>query len=138
MSKKHTPDPILDKGPTVTINGTEYTIRRLGFGDVFKVARILGNGIAVLGDQGANLTAGQILQVLLSSMTKNETEVLELLASVLNVTKAEIVNPDLFPMESIVDVLQALGEHQDLRAFLAKVQALTERLPEMQNLTQTP
>jgi hypothetical protein len=35
-------------------------------------------------------------------------------------------------MDAIVDVASALAEHQDLRAFLAKVQALMTRLPEMQ------
>jgi hypothetical protein len=40
-------------------------------------------------------------------------------------------------MDALVDVAAALAEHQDLRAFLAKVQALMERLPEMQQQTET-
>ena len=138
-TKKQAPevDPILSDDPTVTIAGAEYTIRRLGLRDVFKVARILGRGVAVLGDNAGTLSAAQTMQVLISSLTANEDEVLSLLADVLSVKRTELENPALFPMDSIIDVLQALAEHQDLKAFLARVQRLTETLPEMQNLTQT-
>lgn len=137
MPKVEKLDPILDEGPTVNIAGTEYQIRRLGFQDVFKVARILGRGIAVLGDQGSNLSPGQAIQIVMASMTANEDEVLDLLASILGVSRKDFNDADRFPMEAIVDVAEALAQHQDLRAFLAKVQALIERLPEMQNQTQT-
>jgi hypothetical protein len=137
MPKVETLDPILDEGPIVSIAGTDYRIRRLGFQDVFKVARILGRGIAVLGDQGSNLTPGQAIQVIMASMTANEDEVLDLLASILGVNRKDFADTARFPMEAIVDVAEALANHQDLRAFLAKVQALMERLPEMQNQTQT-
>lgn len=138
-TKKQSPevDPILSDDPTVEIAGKTYTIRRLGLRDVFKVARILGRGVAVLGDNAGTLSAAQTMQVLISSLTANEDEVLALLADVLSVKRTELENPRLFPMDSIIDVLQALAEHQDLKAFLARVQRLTETLPEMQNLTQT-
>jgi hypothetical protein len=130
-------DPILDEGPTVTIAGTDYQIRRLGFRDVFKVARVLGRGISILGDQGSNLTPGQAIQVIVASMSANETEVLDLAASILGVSRADLDDTERFPMDAIVDVAAALAEHQDLRAFLAKVQALMTRLPEMQAAAQT-
>lgn len=132
MAKVKALDPILDEGPVVTIAGVEYVIRRLGFRDVFKVARVLGRGIAVLGDQATQLTPGQAIQVIVASMSSNEVEVLDLAASILGVTRVELDDSARFPMDAIVDVASALAEHQDLRAFLAKVQGLMQRLPEMQ------
>ena len=137
MPKVQQLDPILDEGPMVTIAGVEYRIRRLGFRDVFKVARVLGRGIAILGDQAANLTPGQAIQVIVAAMSSNEDEVLELAASILGVTRKDFDDTERFPMDALVDVAGALAEHQDLRAFLAKVQALMERLPEMQQAATT-
>jgi hypothetical protein len=132
MAKAQKLDPILDEGPIVTIAGVDYRIRRLGFRDVFKVARVLGRGLAILGDQASSLTPGQAIQVIVASMSQNENEVLDLAASILGVTRSDLEDTDRFPMDAIVDVASALAEHQDLRAFLAKVQALMTRLPEMQ------
>lgn len=134
-TEEQIPDPILSDDTTVVIAGETYTVRRLGLRDVFKVARILGRGVALLGDNATNLTPGQTMQVLISSLTANEDETLDLIADVLSVKRAEIDDAARFPMESIIDVLQALAEHQDLKAFLARVQRLTETLPEMQTLT---
>lgn len=132
-TKKQTEtDPILAEAPTVTIAGIVYPIRKLGLPDVFRVARILGRGVSVLGDAGASLSPGQIMQVLVASMTSNEQEVLALIGDLLGVEQKKLRDPDLFPMESIIDVLEALKEHQDLRAFLARLQKLVELLPEAQ------
>lgn len=130
---KDKPDPILSEAPTVEIAGETYELRRLGLRDVFKVARVLGNGIAVLGDE--RYGPGQVLQVLIASMAQNEEEVLTLVADVLGLKRKDLDDPERFPMESIVTVFEALSEHQDIRAFLAKVEAMMKRLPEMQ---QTP
>lgn len=125
-------EAITSEGIQIEIAGEQYTMRRLGMRDVFRVVRILGNGVAALGASKEPPTAGQVLQVLVHSMTVNENEVLDLIADLLNVDRAELNNPDKFPMESIVDIFKTLSEHQDLRAFLDKVARLTETLPEMQ------
>jgi len=125
-------DTILSEPTTVTIAGTEYTLRRLGLQDVFKVARILGNGVAVLGDTSGTYSPAQAVQVLVASMTRNEDEVLNLVADLLKVDRKTLADPDKFPMDSMIDIFTALSEHQDLKAFLARIAALTERLPEMQ------
>lgn len=130
-------DPVLAEAPTVTIAGKAYVMRKLGLRDVFRVSRILGRGVAVLASDGANLNAGQVMQVLVASLNTNEEEVLALIADVLKVSRRDLEDPDKFPMESIIDVLEALAEHQDLRSFLARVQLLVERLPEAQNQTGT-
>ena len=125
-------DTILSEPITVTIANEEYTMRRLGLQDVFKVARILGNGIAVLGDTSGEYSTGQILQVLIGSMTRNEREVLDLIADLLSVDREALNDPERFPMESMIDILEALSAHQDLKSFLARLAEMAKRLPEMQ------
>lgn len=125
-------DPVLQDPPTVEIAGETYTLRRLGLRDVFRVARILGNGVAVLGDTSGQYTPGQVLQVLVAALSRNEDEVLGLVADLLKVKRNELDDPDRFPMDSIVDVFTVLSEHQDLKAFLAKLEAMQTSLPEMQ------
>jgi len=125
-------DTILSEPATVTIAGETYELRRLGLQDVFKVARILGNGVAVLGDTSGTYSPAQAVQVLVASMTRNEDEVLNLVADLLKVDRKTLADPDKFPMDSMIDIFTALSEHQDLKAFLARIAALTERLPEMQ------
>jgi hypothetical protein len=133
-----TPDPILSEPTRITIAGAEYTVRRMGLPDVFRVSRILGRGVALLGGGADGITGAQVLQVLIASLSANEDEVLRLIASLLSVDRKVLDDPSAFPMDSIIDVFQALAEHQDLKAFLSKVQTLSERLPEMrQNRTAT-
>ena len=125
-------DTILSEPATVTIAGETYELRRLGLQDVFKVARILGNGVAVLGDTSGTYSPAQAVQVLVASMTRNEDEVLNLVADLLKVDRKTLADPDKFPMDSMIDIFTALSEHQDLKAFLARIGSMTERLPEMQ------
>ena len=129
MNKNDKIDPIMDAAPTVTIEGHTYTLQRLGLPDVFRVSRILGRGVSMLTNAG-EFTIGQVVQVLVGSMTANEEEVLALIAHVLGIERAELNDPERFPMPCIIDVFEALSKHQDLAGFLTRVQALTERLPE--------
>lgn len=131
MTKKKQvkPDPILDDAPTVTIADTDYPLRRLGLRDVFRVARILGNGVAVIGD--ARYTEGQVAQVLVASMSQNEEEVLKLVADLLGVKRDALDDAEAFPMDAIVDVFQTLAQHQDLKAFLGKLKGMLESVPAM-------
>jgi len=122
-------DPILYEAPTVTIAGNEYSVRRLDTRDVFKVARILGRGVSMLADPDSLQHPSQVLQVLIASMTVNEDEVQKLLASLVGVP---LKDWESFPPTAVVDVLEILSQHQDLQDFLARVQRLTEMLPEMQ------
>lgn len=129
-------EAITSEGIQIEIAGEQYTMRRLGMRDVFRVVRILGNGVAALGASKEPPTAGQVLQVLVHSLSVNENEVLDLIADLLSVEREDLNNPDKFPMDSIVDIFKTLSEHQDLRAFLDKVARMTETLPEMQTASQ--
>lgn len=133
-----TPDPILSEDPIITIAGREYTVRRMGLTDVFRVARILGRGVTLLSGSAGEITGAQLVQVLVASLTANDEEVLRLIASLIGVERKDLDDPRVFPMDSILTVFEALAVHQDLRAFLFKVQTLAERLPEMQMRTPIP
>jgi len=119
-------EAIINDGIPITIAGNDYTMRRLGLRDVFKVARILGNGVATMGGTSDDLSPTAVMQVLVASMTANEDEVLNLMADVLNIDRATLDDPDLFPMDSVIDIFQKLAEHQDLKAFLDKVGSMTQ------------
>ena len=129
-------DTILRDPHTVEIQGRTYTVRPLGLRDAFKIIRIFGRGVAVLGDVGNDLTPGQAIQLIMASMSTNEEAVLDLLSDVIGVTKKELEDPALFPMASIVDVIQALAHSQDLKDFFAKLSGMMESNPEMQTASQ--
>lgn len=130
-TKANETDPVLYEPPVVTIEGREFTLRRLGLQDVFRVSRILGRGVAVMADV-QNVSPGVVAQVLITSMSQNEKEVMELLADLLGVEQRELRDPERFPMHAIVTVVRALAEHQDLRSFLTSLQTLTESSQEIQ------
>jgi len=119
-------EAIINDGIPITIAGNEYTMRRLGLRDVFKVARILGNGVATMGGTEDDLSPAAVMQVLVASMTANEDEVLNLMADILGIERETLDDPDLFPMDSVIDIFAKLAEHQDLKAFLAKVGSITQ------------
>ena len=138
-------DPILTDPPRVEVEGRTYILDRLGLRHTFRVARILGRGVAMLGDGLKTMSAGQAAQVIIASMVANEDEVINLLATVLMVpgedgeaaravTRAELLDASLFPMDSIITVVKALADHQDMKRFFTTVAAITANLPE----TQTP
>lgn len=126
-------EPITYQPPSVTIGSETYPMRRLGVQDVFTVSKILGSGVSVLGRIGdGQVNPAQILQVVVAALAQNQEPVLNLMASIIGVTRAELNDPERFPMESIVTLGEALADHQDLAGFLAAVGRLAERTPEMQ------
>lgn len=125
-------DPVLIEAPSVTIRGVKYPLRRLGLTDVFKVARIMGHGLAGLTDAPDGISGGQVVQVLVAAMIRSEDEVLSLIASLIGVTRADLEDADRFGMDALVEVIDALSRHQDLLAFFASISKLMVRLPEMQ------
>ena len=122
--------PILDDAPQVTIAGKAYQLRRLGVRDTFAIARIVAVGAAALNRPlGSDLTTESMGQLLLSGFMAAEETTMKLLASVIGVTVPEL---EQMPMEAPLEIVAALAEHQDLRAFFARAGELMKRLPEMQ------
>lgn len=130
-------DPILYTPPTVTIAGTEYPLRRLNVRDVFRIVPIVSKGAnAILSGNGA-LTPPQILQALMQALVTSEREVTALLADIIGVEPRDFEYGDRFPITAVIDIIEAVAEHEDLRAFIERVQAAAGRLPGLSNPTPT-
>lgn len=126
--KSTTPtDPVTYEPPTVEIAGRTYTMRRLGLRDALTVARILGKGLTQLRETAGSTDAATIVAVLVETLVEEETTVLTFLASTIGVTVKELNDPDRFPLDSVFTLVEALGEHQDLTAFLARSTALAAK-----------
>jgi len=121
-------EPLIGDTPTVTIKGKEYRMRRLGMSDTFKLARIIGIGAAGIGKEITSLemTAESAIGLLIVGFPFAEDRILELFASLLGVSDEDIRNPDKFPIGSEVDIIKALVEHIDVKAFFTKLTGLLE------------
>jgi hypothetical protein len=129
-------EPIVGTKPTVEIEGKTYTVRRLGIPDMFTVIRILGVGVKQLGTMGGlqSLDSASVALALVAAIPYAEDEILDLLADIVGVDGADIRNPDIFPIDAIVDIIGVLAEHQDLKAFFTRLQALAKANPTLQKV----
>ena len=129
-------EPIVGTKPTVEIEGKTYTVRRLGIPDMFTVIRILGVGVKQLGSMGGlqSLDSASVALALVAAIPYAEDEILDLLADIVGVDGADIRNPDIFPIDAIVDIIGVLAEHQDLKAFFTRLQALAKANPALQKV----
>lgn len=112
--------------PIIVIRGKEYKIRRLGISDVFKLGRILAVGAAGLGKEigKLELNAEVLIGLLVVSFPYAENQCMEFIASIVDVKIEDLKNPELFPVDSILDILKALAEHEDVKAFFTKLGSL--------------
>jgi len=113
--------------PTVTIKGKEYKLRRLGVTDVFKLGRIMAVGAAGMGKEVGKLDLmdpGVVVGLLLVSFPYAENQCMEFLASVIDVKIEDLKNPELFPIDSVLDLMKVLVEHEDIKAFFTKLGSL--------------
>jgi hypothetical protein len=114
---------ILRTGKEITIEGKTYTIRRLSVIDVIKVASILGKVYKQSG--GENIQEQSFSFLLLSALPTMEKDIVEFLASVINVTTEEFAQ---LPPESLIDIIEALAESEDLKRFFDKVKAVMAKM----------
>lgn len=130
-------DPVLYEPPTVTIEGVEYPLRRLSMKDVFRIVPIVSKGASAIMAGNGQLTPSQILAVLMQALITSEREVTSLLADLIGVAPADLEDGQRFPITAAIDIIEAVAQHEDLRAFIARVQAAAARLPGMSNPTTT-
>ncbi len=126
--------PIMDELPEVEIEGNKYYLGRLTLAHIFKILKVFARAGSIISKNLDNLdfTNKQTLGLLLmTSVPFAEREILELIASVVKVkskdkdgkevlryiTVDELLDPDLFPMFSIVPIVQTLIKHQDMKVF---------------------
>lgn len=115
---------IINQGHPITIDGKEYTIRRLNTRDVFKVATILGKVYR----PGMTYTEGQetsFAATFLSALPVAENDIVGLLSSLLGLTVEQF---DALPPEAIFDIVEGLGKSEDLKRFFDKVKGLMSKM----------
>lgn len=141
MTKRTTPapkiDPVLYEPPIVTIEGIEYPLRRLSMKDVFRIVPIISKGASAIMAGNGQLTPSQILAVLMQALITSEREVTALLADLIGVTPVDLEDGERFPITAAIDIIEAVAKHEDLKAFIARVQTAAARLPGMSNQTPT-
>ena len=134
--------------PSVEIEGRVYNIRRLGLNDAMAGLRVFAagsGGIMRLGAQNLS-DPTNLAMAIMAAIPYAENHVKDFLAGILmyadtdkegnpkrdksgniitkRVTMDEITNPDLFPLGSFVNIIEALGKHPDLGAFVNNVKKL--------------
>ena len=112
--------------PIVTIKGKQYKVRRLGIADIFKLGRILAVGAAGMGKEigKMELNPGMLAGLLIVSFPYAERQCMEFIASIIDVKVEDLKDPELFPVDSILDILKVLSEHEDVKAFFTKLTGL--------------
>jgi hypothetical protein len=126
---------IAGEGPVVVVVGVSYTMRRLGLRDAFKIAKVLAAGFAsVSGAVKVDFTdaesAGEsITTLLMAGVPFAEDEIIALLADVLQVPDGVLSDPDTFPLDSLVEVIEGITKHPDLQSFTKRLAALLRALP---------
>jgi hypothetical protein len=119
-------EPLVAETPKVTINGKEYEMRRLGIGDTFKLAKVIAIGAAGMGKEigDIELNAEVAIGLLLAGFPYAEREIIGLFANIIGVKYEDMMNPEKFPMGSEVEIIKALTEHVDVKAFFGKMVGL--------------
>ena len=129
-------DVILRDKPVHMIAGREHTIKRFGIPDVFKFAKIFATGAAYAGQSMSGaMSTGQdgFTGYMLLGLAYAEKETLALLAYSIDVSVEELSDPDQYPVDSIVEIIEALSKSQDIQALMGKFQKMMQKLPEAQN-----
>ena len=122
-------EPLIADTPTVTINGKEFKMRRMGVGDTFKLARVISIGAAGMGAEIGNIELNPevVAGLLLAGFPFAERQILELLASVIGVRYEDMKDPEKFPMGSEIEIISKLMEHVDMKAFFTKATGLIKQ-----------
>src|SRR5690606_9848508 len=115
--------------PSVVIEGRTYQMRRLGAMDIIRWLQMIRSSGA-RGVRGVMEMVGELklnqqqagLVAILFGLVDLAGDVLDWLASVLRVKREDLENPELFPLDSIVDIIGALADHPDIEAFVGKLQ----------------
>ena len=111
--------------PEIEIEGKTYQLRRLGIRDIFKLGKIWSAAqarAATATVQG--MTAEQAGMLLMAMLPYEGEAIIEFLADAIGVKAEELSDPDVFPLGSELQIIQALVEHEDVRAFFGRFRAL--------------
>lgn len=124
-------------------DGTEvlrsYKMRPLGLNDAVKALRVISAasmGISRLSQQGGLGDGNAVAFAILAAVPYAERDFKDLITGIIKVkdtkdkwvpiTTEQFENPEWFPLDSTIDVIEALGNHPDLAAFLKNVRKLSK------------
>lgn len=141
-------EPLVVEMPTVEVNGKTYTMRRLGFRDViFWLKTIRESGarglqaatdlidVLRVEDQEATEQRVGVVAFIWGAIDSIDV-IMSWLASVLQVDPKEFADPDKFPLDSIIDIIEAVAEHPDLKAFFTKLSSVLNDKERSQRILQ--
>jgi len=122
-------EPLFAETPSVTINGKKFKMRRLGVGDTFKLAKVISIGAAGMGAEIGNIELNPevVAGLLMAGFPFAENEILALLADIIGVKFEDMKDPEKFPMGSEIEIISAMMEHVDVKAFFTKATGLLKR-----------
>lgn len=119
--------------PSFVANDKTYTLRPLGLGDVVKVTRLLAKAAQNTKAKSYKTQQAMIMDMIMSAVELDD-EIFSVIADVVGVTKDELTDPNLFPIDSSIDIFESLSKHPDLQRFFTKVQKMAETNENLQNL----
>lgn len=131
--------PLVVELPIFEVEGKEYKMTRLGLTHAMMALRIFAaasGGImkmSVVGNMQSNPAA--IGLAILSALPYAENHVKDLIAASIlkktsrgyeTVAKLDLEDANRFPLESLITIIEQLGSHPDLRAFLKNIGRLQQ------------
>jgi hypothetical protein len=126
----------------VQIDGRTVTMRRLGLGDALALAKLVARLApdALKPNREADSLDLEARQqetgmALLMGVFNASDDVLGVIAPIFNVTPADLIDPNQFPLGEIPTVIQALLGHPDIEA-VSKNFKLLLNAPALQQMTQ--
>lgn len=135
----------LPQMPSVTIEGTEYTLRRLGIRSGFAFIRLL-RGLLVLGATHVerlamvnlkNLASLESLSIIFYMGAPDlEEGFIKFLAEIVGVSAEDMSDGQKFPLGSELQILRACGDHPDIQRFLAIARDF-DKDPRVQKMVET-
>lgn len=125
--------------PSFEIEGVKYRMTRLGLTHAMMALRIFaaasGGIMKMSALNNVQSNPATIALAILSALPYAENHVKDLVASTVarkkgdkweKISKFELDDADLFPLESIILIVEALGVHPDLKAFLKNIGRLQQ------------
>ena len=128
------------EGPTLEIAGREYTVRRLGILDVMALGKIYASCQARQAFQlktlfdGAEISVNMLGATLISAIPYEGEAICKFMASLVGVDVESFKDPNVFPLGSEIQIIDKLIEHEDVLAFLERVQGMAKN-PALKKLT---
>ena len=119
-------------GPVLEIAGREYSVRRLGLTDIKWLAELLAGGTGYL--EGllsqkanlSNLSPEAVGSLILGYIPTAFDSIADWMASLIGMSKKDIRDPNVFPLGSEIQVVEAVVSHEDVAAFFDRAMGLAK------------